>query len=175
MDVALTAVIGFGSAVLGAVAGFLGAIYIEKQRLQRTRVGMVKAMLGELRANAAGAVRVLYAGPGNRSMLYSSETWMAANFELAQFIPDNTYEELLFIYQLLPDIERLSDTPQLGWSEDTVDLGVKSSLKQWIERIKRTMNDLLKLPEAAMFRHQWRIRPVEEDLAHETKNEVKPE
>ncbi len=105
-------------------------------------------------------------------MLYSSETWRAANFELAQFIPDNTYEDLLLIYQLLPDIQRLSDTPRVGWSEDKVDLGVKSLLKQWIERIKRTMNDLLKLPEAATFRHQWHIRPVEEDLAHEAKNEA---
>jgi hypothetical protein len=162
-----------GLFTLGGVAlGFAGQWFMEGQRVHRSRVGMVKAMLGELRANAAGAVRVLYAGPGNRSMLYSSETWRAANFELAQFIPDNMYEDLLLIYQLLPDIQRLSDTPRLGWSEDTVDLGVKSLLEQWIERIKRTMNDLLKLPEAATFRHQWRIRPVEEDLAHEAKNEV---
>ena len=45
-----------GLFTLGGVAlGFAGQWFMERQRVHRSRVGMVKAMLGELRANAAGA------------------------------------------------------------------------------------------------------------------------
>jgi hypothetical protein len=159
MDPAATVAVGFGSAVVGAVASFLGLLHIERQRLGRTRAGIVKAVLGELQGNGACAVQVLYGarGPGRIRMRFSSEAWHAGKFELAQFAPDDTYRMILFHYQTLPMIERLSEEPKPEGPDDPV----KDFVAEWEQGTKEAMIALLELPEAASFRSQWHIRLAE--------------
>ncbi len=156
MDVALTVIVGFGSAVVGAAAGFLGAVHIERQRLHQKRIGVVRATLGELRGNRACATQVLDGarGPRRIGMSFSSETWQAAKFDLAQFVGDKLYRKLLFVYETLPIVERISQEPRPEGPDDPV----KDWLSEWVEGIKEAMIGLLQLPEAATFRSEWHIR-----------------
>jgi len=153
MDVAAAAGVGFGSAVVGAIASFLGLIHIERQRLGRTRAGIIKAVLGELQGNGGCATQVLHGsrGPGRIRMRFSSETWHAAKFELAQFVPDDLYRKLLFTYQTLPMMERLSEEPKPEGRDDPV----RDWVGEWLRGVKEAMAALLRLPEAASFRSQW--------------------
>src|SRR3972149_2924436 len=106
MDVAAAVGVGFGSAVVGAVVGaiasFLGLVHIERQRVHRTRVGVVRAVVGGIR------------------MRFSSETWQAAKFDLAQFVGDDLFRSLLFVYDVLPMIERVSEEPGPEGADDPV-------------------------------------------------------
>jgi len=165
MDVAAAVGVGFGSAVVGAVVGaiasFLGLVHIERQRVHRTRVGVVRAVVGELRGNAGCAVQVRYGarGPGRIRMRFSSETWQAAKFDLAQFVGDDLFRSLLFVYDVLPMIERVSEEPGPEGADDPV----RDWLDEWVERVKEAMIALLRLPEAATFRSQWEIRLAKDD------------
>jgi len=154
MDAAVIAVASFGSAVVGAVVGFAGAVFMERQRVRRTRVGIVRAVLGELRENASTALQVLHIG--GRATEYSAETWRVANFELAQFVSDALYRKLLHIYSTLGAIERFSD--QIG-NDNSIARLAKKTLECWLTRINEAMNELLGLPEAAKFREEWRKLP----------------
>ena len=171
MDVALTIIVGFGGAIVGAAAGFLGAVYIERQRLHRTRVGIVKAVLGELRGNASVAVSVLSTREGNvalgHDVEYSDQTWSAANFELAQFLGDTPYRKLLSIYGMLPGIRGLS-APAALWPNYQLEI-----LERWIKASGEAMKQLLQLPEAAKFRKDWRSLPSLEEAATRTREAAK--
>jgi hypothetical protein len=129
---------------------------MEKQRTRRTRVGIVKAMLGELRHNASIFVHIQAVGLDPSPPSWSTDTWEAARFELAQFTPDALFEDLLFIYEDMISYVGLI----LGqWPNAEVD----KKLITCEERIKRAMDDLLSLPYAASFRNRWRIRLREEE------------
>ena len=139
----------------GVALGFAGQWLMETQRTRRTRSGIVKAMLGELRHNAGTFVDIRYAG-WDLAPRFSTDTWEAARFELAQFVPDSLFEDLLFIYEdMLPRVGlRLAEASPQGadrWVSDCE------------ERIKRSMKDLLSLPQAASFRGRWDIRLLEEE------------
>jgi len=166
MDMAATVVVGFGSAVagalIGAIASFVGLVHIERQRTHRARVGMVKAILGELRHNASVFVDLRIVESDRPMCTFSSETWQAARFDLAQFVSDQVFEDLLFIYEdMLPRARVRLDEWRKAWP----DKGVDNLLSGLAERIKGSMKDLLSLPEATSFRHRWDIRLKEEERA----------
>jgi hypothetical protein len=143
MDVAATVAVGFGSAVVGAVAGFLGAVYIEWQRVRRRRVGILRALISELRQNGARVVQILYHGAAVTD--FSAQTWSAAKFDLAQFIKGGLYDDLDFAYLTLPAV-RVMET------ENLTDLNSRQLLEDWLGRMKQIISLLLQLPEAAEFR-----------------------
>jgi len=167
MDVAVTIAVGFGSAVLGAVAGFLGAVSIDWNQLHRKRVGVVRSILGELRVNFSSAVLQLHYG--KRLAGYGAETWRAANFELAQFVGDPLYRKLLHIYWMMPAMEAISQQ----FDRETMEQPIRETLEKWLQSISETMDELLKLPEAAKFRKDWRSLPSLEEAAILTREAAK--
>lgn len=140
MEIAVTFIVGFGAALLGAVAGFLGAVYVERWRIRRMRTGIVRALLGELRRNSLTGLVALRRGTMPVPE-FSSETWQAANFELAQFVSEELYKDILFIYDVLPLVKELCG-----------DREAKPDLEWWLKRVKEVMSNLQELPEAAKFR-----------------------
>lgn len=143
MEIAITAIVGFGAALLGAAAGFVGALHIDTRRTRRLRTGVVRALIGELRQNGVAVIQVLHRG--TTAAEYSSDTWQAANFELAQFLGEALYQDILVLYITLPAVKMLSAVT-LSAKED------QRLLEGWLERAKKAMNDLQQLPEAAEFR-----------------------
>ena len=98
MDVAVTIIIGFGSAILGAAAGFLGAVHIENQRLARSRTGMLRALQAELQHNVA-SLYVARHTVGNRKVIeYSDSTWRLVQCDIAQFLDHRLYVKLATMY-----------------------------------------------------------------------------
>lgn len=163
MSVAITAIVGFGGALLGAIAGFLGALYIDTRRTRRTRIGIVRALILELTENGAAAAQVLYAG--TRATEYSSETWRAANFELAQFLDEALYKHIALLYMMLPAVKDLSSHP-------VVTKGTKALLDTWLEDTKKAMDGLWQLPEASKFRPERAESLARlEDVAKKAKSE----
>lgn len=143
MEPAVTAVVAFGSALLGAIAGFLGAVYIERWRIRRTRKGIVRALLGELRQNAGAVITALHSG-GPGVIKFSSETWRVARFELAQFLSEQLYKDILFIYDTLPTMEDLCSHP--------VKIApAKAGLLKWEERVRKAMAELQEMPGVWKF------------------------
>ena len=143
MEIAITAIVGFGAALLGAAAGFVGALHIDTRRTRRTRTGVVRAVIGELRQNGVAVIEVLRGG--RAAAEYSSDTWQAANFELAQFLGEALYQDILVLYIALPAVKLLSAVASSAKEE-------QSLLEGWLERAKKAINDLQQLPEAAEFR-----------------------
>ena len=128
-------------------------------------------MVGELRHNGAAAVGFLRIGPAigraKPLMTYSAETWKAAKFELAQFLPDAHYDALLLIYEdWLPAFEKLSETPSSVFPE-WPDSKVTDFLNELIKRIDHAMDGLLSLPEAASFRNRPEYRHRVKDMLQE--------
>ena len=146
----------------GVALGFAGQWLMERQRTYRARVGMVKAILGELRHNASVFVDLRLVESGRPMCAFSTETWQAARFDLAQFVPDQVFEDVLFIYEdMLPRARVRLDEWRKAWP----DKGVDNLLSGLAERIKGSMKDLLSLPEASSFRHRWDIRLREGEAA----------
>lgn len=143
MEIAVTVIVGFGAALLGAAAGFIGALHIDTRRTRRTRTGIVRALMGELRRNGTAVIQVLRSG--RAATEYSSDTWQAANFELAQFLSEALYQHILVLYITLPAIKRLS-------SETLSAKQQRKLLEDWLERVMKAISDLQQLPEAAEFR-----------------------
>jgi hypothetical protein len=145
VELAITAIVGLGSALVGAAAGFLGALHIDTRRTRCTRTGVVRALIGELRRNGAAVVLVLYGG--RAATEYSSDTWQAANFELAQFLTEALYQDILVLYITLPAIKRLSNVGSSAKEQ-------RRLLESWLERAKKAISELQQLPEAAGFRSE---------------------
>jgi len=117
-------------------------------------------MLGELRHNAGVCVDIRQVGPDASPSTYSTDTWEAARFELAQFVPDQLFEDLLFIYEdMLPRVQSRLDE----WGKIWPDKGIEDILNNLEERIKRAMKHLLSLREAGSFRSRWKVRLREEE------------
>lgn len=140
MEVAVTVIVGFGAAVLGAAVAFLGALHLDRRRVGRTRVGIVRAVVGELMQNVTTITSGFGAEEG--ATRYSSETWRAANFELAQFLDQELYQKVLFLYMTLPVVEQASRLPP-----ETPDR--KGVFSLWLERAWEALDGLLKLRETS--------------------------
>jgi hypothetical protein len=130
----------------GVALAFTGQWLMERRRIERTRTGVLKAILGELRHNGGFFVEIRAVGLDECASTYSTDTWEAARFELAQFVPDDIFDDVLFIYEdMLPRV-RSSSFNEMG--DPLV----------YEERIKRSMKNLLSLPQASSFRTRWKIR-----------------
>lgn len=129
----------------GVALGFTGQWLMERRRIHRTRIGIVRAVLGELRQNAATGIQLLDAG--SSATEFSSETWRSARFELGQFLDGPLYDELDFICSTLPAITRYV-------SENVIMLpgreGEKETraVEEWLKRVKASIDRLQELPEA---------------------------
>lgn len=104
----------------------------------------MRALIGELRQNAGAVLLTRFSGKPP-AMKFSSQTWRAANFELAQFLSEKLYSDILFIYDMLPTMEDFCSHPARIAATET-------ALDQWLERVKKARSELLELPEAAKFR-----------------------
>lgn len=154
MDVALTIIVGFGGAIVGAVAGFLGAVHIERQQTERTRVGMLRALASELQQNAAATIGVLYSGRLTATD-FDNSTWRDVRFELAQFVEHRLYEDLAFVYLGLPGIERLAE----GTLGNLSDSPTQDLVDKWLADLKDVRVRLIGLPQmrkfAGAFKRDW--------------------
>jgi hypothetical protein len=135
-----------GVALLGVVIGsavtFLGQKWLADREIARHRTGVVRAMISELMQNGATVTGVLYGGVAITQ--FSSETWRAARFELAQFLPRRLYDDIDFLYVSLPSTKTLANGPI---TEQTQGL-----LEKWLEMLKSARRGLRDLPESDAFR-----------------------
>ena len=145
MDVATTVAVAFGSAVVGAIASFLGLVYIERQRMRRSRAGILRAVIGELRQNATTLIQGLHAG--KPTLEFSSETWQSARFHLGEFLPEPLYYDIQFLYLTLPPISSLFAEP----APTSELIKNKELLYGWAERARRAIEALQQLPEVRKF------------------------
>lgn len=164
MEPAIAAIVGFGGALLGAVVGFLGALCMDTRRTHRTRTGVVRALTSELKQNAATIVLGLYVGQKPTTEC-SSEMWRAAKFELAQFLDEVLYEEIDFLYTMLPAVESLS-------SHGSATKDTEVQCQKWLKRARKAMNALRQLPEVSKFRSKAPELLAElEDVAKKARSE----
>jgi hypothetical protein len=137
MDIAGTIALSLGSAILGSVAGFFGAVHIERQRLQRTRVGMLRALVSELIENAHAVQKILLTESTNLEM--SSETWKQVRGELAEIMPVELYENVNALSMSAPVIKRYPG--EIGQEQADV-------LVQFLLRTRSVLQGLIQLPAA---------------------------
>lgn len=78
---------------------------------------------------------------------YSSDTWQAANFELAQFLGEALYQDILILYITLPAVKGFSTGASSAKEQQRL-------LEDWLEQVKKAINNLQQLPEAAEFRSE---------------------
>jgi hypothetical protein len=176
MDTFLTLAVGFGSALAGAVAGFVGANHLENEAMNRRRIGMVRAILGELRMNGSGVLQLL-SFDQRGGIEYQSETWRQANFELAQFLPNGLYLNLVHIYGTLPLVQSQSEIIESHRFPDSVAEIAKSTVDRWLVQINEAITALLETPQGNAFRADWERLPsldlaTGNRVASEAANEV---
>ena len=87
---------GFGSALLGALAGFGGSLFISERSTRERRKGVIRAIMGELLTNSVHTVMAAY--PIDQSSQFSSAVWDDGKFEIAQAVTPQTFGRLLGIY-----------------------------------------------------------------------------
>ena len=146
----VTIAVGLGAALLGVVGGFVGALFLETLRLRRSRVGFVRALHTELKQNATAVVGTLYGGRPTATE-YSSETWRAIQFEVAQFLNEQLYQELAFLYITLPGIRRISEGSPHGGMLSQQE---KELLEAWLVKVRSAMDQFLELPQMSKLRGQ---------------------
>ena len=153
---AITAGVGLVGAVIGSVATLAGQWFRDTRELRRHRVGVVKAILGELRANASVILASLGYG-GHDPSETTAEAWHRSNHDLAQFVPEETYISLSMVYAMLPVASKLLDP-------ETLKRHVKSDpelsdLRKWVDSVVEVEEQLLELVHAAHFKEEWRKLP----------------
>ena len=93
------AVVGFGSALLGASTAYFGSLQLSQRALATKRHGVMKALLAELMINTLRAVAVTL---GRQTLgSYSSHVWDQAKLDLANFISHDSFIALVQSYSLL--------------------------------------------------------------------------
>ncbi|MDO8615150.1 MAG: hypothetical protein Q7T33_05375 [Dehalococcoidia bacterium] len=139
-----TATIAFGSALLGVVGGFVGALEIERRRVERTRIGCVRALASELRQNVLAAALVRKAGRVVGAD-FSSDTWASVRHEVAQFIPGGLFDRISTGYMALHGARRVAAGLERGTR-----LGREAgdAVGIWGEGTRLALNELSELPEA---------------------------
>ncbi|MGB6837778.1 MAG: hypothetical protein WBF66_08750 [Dehalococcoidia bacterium] len=96
----ITAIVGFGSALLGAVAGHMGALQIDSRRESRRRRATIKGLVQEITLNAE-AVHVGIADLQQQLPL-SDEFWREVRLVAAVYLDDDTYDAVVTGYSMLP-------------------------------------------------------------------------
>lgn len=133
---------------------------IERQRTARTRTGMLKATIVELRHNASVCLDRQLLPDDAPILRLTTDTWTACRFDLAQFLPDDAYETLVFTYE--------DEIPRLQLSFDRGDAASSILLATiFSEELKKAMLTLLSLPEASSFRDRFNVRLYEKSIIDE--------
>ncbi len=101
MNVTIAATLG--SSMLTAILGMVGGVLLERRRTQERRHGSLRAVLAELRDNATA---LICSAVGGRSNRICTTIWRSEHVQLAQFLNQRDYCELLFLYSVLPGIMR---------------------------------------------------------------------
>lgn len=130
------AIVGSGSALLGAVAGFFGAWFIEGRRAKETKRGMVRALLGELRRNGTLIFGRMASGVAIPQL--SSHTWESAQFELSGFLGRTTLDKLVSVYALLPAVGQ--------FHSGEISTEQRRVLAHLVDDIGAAVDDLIALP-----------------------------
>jgi hypothetical protein len=129
----------------GVALGFAGQWLMDRQRMHRSRVGILRAVIGELRQNATTLVQGLHAG--KPTLEFSAETWQSARFHLGEFLPEPLYYDIQFLYLTLLPIRSLFAEPV-----PTSELIKRKELPLgWADRARRTVDALQQLPEVRGF------------------------
>ena len=146
---AITAGVGLVGAVIGSVATLAGQWLRDARELRRHRVGTIKAVLHELRMNAALVIARI--GFGGKISQVSTIAWQRSNHDLAQFLPDATYLLLATSYAQLPVADEMTEV-------DTLKKVLKSNptmLRSWFDDIVEVQERLLRSDYAIAFRAEW--------------------
>ena len=155
-NLAATVAAGLVGAVIGSGATLAGQWFLNARQLYRHRVGVVKAILGELRANASVILASLGYG-GRDPSETTAEAWHRSNHDLAQFVPEKTYISLSMVYAILPVASKLLD-PETFKHQVKSDPGL-SDLRKWVDSVVEVEEQLLELVHAAHFKEEWRKLP----------------
>jgi hypothetical protein len=98
------AAIAFGSALLGSVAGFLGALHLERRRDRKRRRGLIVMLEGDLFANAMKALDLrsrLESGNDPTFAPISLDVWRTIEVEASEFLPLDLLFKLRLAYEEL--------------------------------------------------------------------------
>jgi len=139
-----TALVAFGSALLGVIGGFGGALYLEGRRIHRRRVGYVRALASELRQNVLTAVLTREVGKVVGSD-FSSDTWTTVRYDIGQFAGPDLFEALNTSYMTLHGIRRIGG--ELGRGRP-LDDEVSHAISVWEEGARKALNQLAGTKEA---------------------------
>src|SRR5574341_1595980 len=151
MEVFAALTIGLIGAFVGAGLSHASSTAFEKQRTQRRRAGILRALVGELDVNSFAAVGIIHS-QGHVGTI-ATETWRNANLELAQFIENRLYRRLLALYAQVPVLESVSlHARQEGQS---VVESLRHILDRWIEDNDSLIQELVQCPEARGIREEY--------------------
>ena len=124
-----TAAVGFGSALLGAAAGFGGVLYQSFEKNAARKNGVLTALGGELIDNGTAA---LFASLGNPEVepVFSSSVWRDGKFEVAHFVSKELFTLLLGIYSNIWLMDVASQKLREGQGSQL------DTLRMWYETIR---------------------------------------
>ncbi len=150
MDVAINVLVGFGSAVLGAVVGFLGSRQIERARQRERRRGIIAILEGDLSSNVVkmrGFQRRIALPIEQRPFDLvgppSCEFWIATRIEVAAFLPLDLVYRLGTAYQELEPFRASMNAHPL-----LINVGPATALvEQWIQLAESLQDELMTLEE----------------------------
>ncbi len=125
-------------AFLGATATFLGQRHLSDRELKRRRIGIVRALLGELEHNGSRAVMAAVARRTTGG--YSSAVWDKAMFEIAQFDNRQIFGALLGVYGQLSFAVEASEAVRSPAD------GYYDTLRIWHDAVRKAYNLLLTDP-----------------------------
>lgn len=150
--------VGFGSAVLGAVAGFLGTQYQTFRANAARKNGVLTALAGELVENSNAA---LIASLGNPEPIpsYSSAVWRDGKFEVAHFVSKEVFTLLLGIYSNIRLIEDASGKLRDGHKSQV------ETIRMWYETIRNAQGRLLDEAKVPGLRGWNKMEPFHAEMA----------
>ena len=129
MDIGITAAVAFGSALLGAIAGFSGSLYLANRDAKNRRSGVFAALLNELMMNNDRSILVV--GGGDRTGGYSSAIWDGTVIEVATFVDPDSFSALIQSYSLLETMDsaarRIEESANKGDESGLIRLGYETT------------------------------------------------
>ena len=137
----------FGSALLGAVVGFGGSLYLTVRANKARRNGVVRALLAELVQNSLTAVVVV--GGKEKLRKYSTSVWDEAKFEIAQFASRPLFAGLMGVYGGAEVAHKASELIESG------DDSYGKVVQGWYDSIRAAYNTLLDEPGLGTITNGW--------------------
>ena len=163
MDIGITAAVAFGSALLGAIAGFSGSLYLANRTSTHRRNGAIVALLSELMLNNTRSISLV--AKGNRGGAYSSSVWDGeAKFELANMVDGTVFSAFLQSYSLLEILDRAARRIEASKTEGDGD--EEEAIRLGYEQTRTAFNMLLDQPGLPSVAKKWpRMESLDELVA----------